>query len=148
MESVFSISEILGTTEEGRIEICATADARYDRAEQRVCVTLEAFARQIAGPGQGLRVAAPWLPPPEHVAEHLPREDAAPFAKDVFQSWLKKTHAAVPLEIHLAAEAARAPGGAASRKPPGWANFPSDPLQGGSRPDLASARLTGCGQLR
>lgn len=96
MESSISISEIIGTIYNGDVEVCATADTAYDRAQQKVIVTLKAFARRVSVHGHGEPVSEPWLPANEQVTEHLPREEAGSFAKDVFRSWAKKVRASVP----------------------------------------------------
>lgn len=98
MQNAISISEILGTIDDGRVEVCAIADADYDAAKERVSVKLDAFTRCVAPVGNGRRLPEPWLPPGEHVTENLPREDAASFAKDVFRSWIRKVRISVPAE--------------------------------------------------
>lgn len=101
MEKAISISEIIGTIEDDEVEVCATAEAAYDRAKERVIVTLNAFARRISVDRHGELVPEPWLPTSEKVTEHLPREEVDSFAKDVFGSWVKKVRASVPEESHL-----------------------------------------------
>lgn len=95
------ISEIVGTIEDGSIEVCATADAVYHSSEKKVVVTLGAFARRVSSPGHEEVVAETWLPPGEKVTEHLPHEDAGSFARDVFHSWVKRVRASVPTQLHL-----------------------------------------------
>ena len=101
MEKAIFISEIIGTIQDGSVEICATADAGYDLAKEKVSVTLDAFARRVSVHGDGQRLAEPWMPAAERVTEHLPREEAASFAKDVFRSWIRKLRARVPEELPL-----------------------------------------------
>lgn len=101
MESSISISEIIGTIYDGDVEICASADSAYDRGTQKVIVTLKAFARAVSTRGHGEPVHETWLPPSEQVTEHLEREEADAFAKDVFCSWVKKVRASVPDELRL-----------------------------------------------
>lgn len=101
MESVISMSEILGTIDDGRTEVCATADAAYDSAEGKVAVALDAFERRVVGAGDGHHATEPWMPPREQVTEHLAREDATTFARDVFRSWTRKVRSSVPSELHL-----------------------------------------------
>jgi len=101
MENAISISEILGTIYGDSVEVCATADTSYDSGREKVVVTLNAFARRISMQGHGEHLPEPWLPPSERVAEHLAREDAGSFAKDVFRSWVKKVRASVPEELRL-----------------------------------------------
>jgi len=101
MDGSISISEIIGTICEGDVEVCASADTVYDRARKKVTVTLKAFARRITAQGHGELVPEPWLPATEQVTEHLPREDAGSFAKDVFHSWAKKVRGSVPEALHL-----------------------------------------------
>lgn len=101
MESSISISEIIGTIYGGEVEVCATADTAYDLAEEKVIVTLKAFARRVSVHGHGEAVPEPWLPASEQVTEHLSREEAGTFAKDVFHSWVKKVRASVPEALNL-----------------------------------------------
>jgi hypothetical protein len=101
MQSAISISEILGTIDDGRVEVCATADADYDPAKEKVSVKLDAFTRRVSVVGDGRRLPEPWLPPGEQVTEHLPREEAFSFSKDVFRSWIRKVRATVPGDRHL-----------------------------------------------
>jgi hypothetical protein len=103
MLNAVSVSEILGTIHDGSVEVCATADAKYDAAQERVNVSLDAFTRRVLPIGDGRHVAEPWLPARQVVAEKLPRDEALSFTKDVFRSWLGKVRAAVPKELHLRA---------------------------------------------
>lgn len=97
-----SISEIIETFGEGddEMEVCASADAQYDPAAQKICVALNSFARLVSPAHTGEQPRQPWLPPAERVSEHLPRSEAAAFTNDVFQSWVKKVRAAIPKDLH------------------------------------------------
>lgn len=101
MTRVIQLSEILGTIDDGRTEICATADADYDPATSQVSVVLDAFARHIVALGDGRHLPEPWLPHRDVVTEHLSREDASGFARDVFHSWTRKVRGGVPPELLL-----------------------------------------------
>lgn len=101
MKNAISISEIIGTIEDDQVEVCAIAEADYDRAKERAIVSLNAFARRVSVRGHGEPVPAPWLPTSEEVTEHLTREEVDSFAKDVFHSWVKKVRASVPEALHL-----------------------------------------------
>ncbi len=92
------ISEIVETLGEGdgEIEVCATAETQYDTSAQKVSVALDSFARNVSASGDHQHRPQPGLPPAEHVTEHLAPDDVAPFAKDVFQSWLRKVRASIP----------------------------------------------------
>ena len=96
-----SISEIIETVHEGgaEVEVCATAEAQYDPPEQKISVALDSFARRLFASGDGQHRPQGWLPAPEHVTEHLSRNEASTFAKDVFQSWVRKVRAAIPPEL-------------------------------------------------
>ena len=96
-----SINEILGTIHDGTVQVCATADADYDHASQRISVALEAFTRLASITGDGEHLLQPWLPPDERVTEHLPHSEADEFVKDVFHSWIKKLRAAIPADLVL-----------------------------------------------
>lgn len=95
------ISEILGTIHDGSVEVCATAQAKYDGAAEQVAVTLDAFTRCVPPGGDGTHLPQPWLPAGERVCEHLDRGEADEFVKDVFQSWVKKVRASVPESLPL-----------------------------------------------
>ncbi len=92
------ISEIIETLGEGagETEVCATAETQYDSAAQKVSVALNSFARGVCASGNRENQAPPWLPPAEHVTEHLAHDEADAFTKDVFQSWVKKVRATIP----------------------------------------------------
>lgn len=96
-----SISEILGTIHDGDVQVCATADADYDRGAEKVSVALCAFTRHTSATGDGGHLPQPWLPPDERVLEHLSRNEADEFVKDVFHSWVKKVRASVPPNLPL-----------------------------------------------
>jgi hypothetical protein len=101
MQGPIFMREIVGTIEDGDVEICATADATYDAGKREVTVALDAIARRVVAAGQGDVVPPSWLPGAELVKEHLPREEAVSFARDVFKSWTRKVHLAVPMDQHL-----------------------------------------------
>ena len=96
-----SINEILGTIHDGSLQVCATADADYDHASEKISVRLEAFTRQSSITGDGAHLAQPWLPHGERVTEHLPHDEADEFVKDVFHSWVKKVRASIPANLTL-----------------------------------------------
>ena len=96
-----STSEILGTIHDGSMEVCATAEADYDHAAEKVTVALDAFTRLVSAAGDGARLPQPWLPVGERVSEHLPRGEADEFVKDVFHSWVKKVRASIPHDLPL-----------------------------------------------
>lgn len=101
MKNLISLSEILGTVDDGGVELCATAEAYYDTAAEKVSVTLDAFARHAWAAREGERLPERWLPQPERVGEHLPQDEADAFTRDVFASWVKKVRAAVPVDRSL-----------------------------------------------
>ncbi len=96
-----SISEIIGTIHDGSTQVCATAEADYDPAAEKVSVALDAFTREASAAHDGIHLPQPWLPHGERVSEHLPRDEADEFVKDVFHRWVKKVRAAVPHELML-----------------------------------------------
>ena len=95
------ISEIVETLGEGEgeTEVCATAETQYDSSAQKITVALGSFARCVAASGDHENRPQPWLPPGEHVTEHLAPDEADAFTKDVFQSWVRKVHATIPHEL-------------------------------------------------
>ena len=95
---LMSISEIIETIGEGdtATEICATAETQYDSSTEKVSVALDSFARCVASSGNQEHQAPPWLPPAEHVIEHLSHDEAEAFTKDVVHSWVRKIRASIP----------------------------------------------------
>jgi hypothetical protein len=98
-----SVSEILGTIHQGSVQVCATADADYDAAAEKISVALDAFTRRSSASGDGAHLPQSWLPRGERVSEHLPRDEADEFVKDVFHSWVKKVRSSVPHDLQLRA---------------------------------------------
>lgn len=96
-----SISEILGTIHDGHVQVCATAEASYDGATERIAIALRAFTRCPSASADGAHGPEPWLPADECVTEHLPRSQSDEFVKDVFQSWVKKVRTSVPHDLVL-----------------------------------------------
>ena len=94
-------SEIIETLQEGddEMEVCATAETQYDSSAQKVTVALDSFARCVAASGDHENRPQSWLPPAEHVTEHLAPDEAEAFTKDVFHSWVRKVRAAIPHEL-------------------------------------------------
>ena len=94
-------SKIIETLQEGdgELEVCATAETHYDSSAQRVSVTLDSFVRGVSASGDGEHQSRLWLPAAEQVTEHLSHDEATAFAKDVFQSWVRKVHAAIPHKL-------------------------------------------------
>jgi len=103
MNGPIFMREIVGTIDDGEVEVCATADATYDSGKEEVTVALDACTRRVVAAGNGHLIPQPWLPHPERVKEHLPREEAVSFARDVFHSWHRKVRASIPAELHLRA---------------------------------------------
>jgi hypothetical protein len=98
------ISEIIETLGEGEgeTEICATAETQYDSSAQKVSVALDSFARCVFASGDREPQTQPWLPPAEHVTEHLAPEEAEAFTKDVFLSWVRRVRATIPHDLSSA----------------------------------------------
>ena len=95
------ISEIIETLGEGdgETEVCATAETQYDSSAQKVSVALNSFARCVCASGNREHQSQPWLPPAEQVTEHLASDETEAFAKDVFQSWVKKVRTSIPHKL-------------------------------------------------
>jgi hypothetical protein len=96
-----SIQEILGTILDGSVQVCATAEAQYEPAAAKISVALNAFTRRASASGDGAHLPQPWLPHSEQVSEHLPRDEADEFVKDVFHAWVKKVRASIPPDLSL-----------------------------------------------
>lgn len=98
-------SEIIETLHEGdgELEVCATAETQYDSSAQKISVALDSFARCLSASGGSEHVSRAWLPAAEQVSEHLSHDEATAFAKDVFQSWVRKVRTAIPQKLRSTA---------------------------------------------
>jgi hypothetical protein len=99
MESVVFLSEIVAEVggERNPQEVCATADASYDRERGQVIVELDSLIRPCGL--VGTRNPVDWLPQKQSVKERVPREEASEFARDVFSSWVKQVRTSIPRKL-------------------------------------------------
>ena len=97
MRQLISISDIVETiqNELGTCEICATADAGFAESRSELSVTCDAFMRIVNQRGADEQRRPAWLPRVDVVKAHVPREEAAAEAKDIFRSWIKKVRTSV-----------------------------------------------------
>lgn len=105
MESVVFLSEIVAEigSDKDLQEVCASADATYDRQSGVAVVELKSLTRPAGI--VGTRNAVDWLPADQTVKESVPREEASEFARDVFMDWVKKVRAAIPRNLKSAERA-------------------------------------------
>jgi hypothetical protein len=98
MKRVTDTTEVLGTVEmpQGRCEVCASADARYDEEATRLVVKLDAFLRTTDLLTKERRFPAEWLPKPETVRETVGADETVEMAHDIFHRWARKVLLAVP----------------------------------------------------
>lgn len=101
MKNLITLSEILGTIEDGAVEVCATAEAEFSPGAEKVTVSLDAFARRSDPMRNGSHLPEPWLPKGERVVEHLPAEEVDAFTRDVFHNWVRRVRSSVPAELKL-----------------------------------------------
>jgi hypothetical protein len=98
MKRVTDTTEVLGTVEtpQGKCEVCASADAKYDEEATRLVVKMDAFLRTTDLLTKEKRFPAEWLPKPETVREAVGPEETVEMAQDIFQRWVRKVRRAVP----------------------------------------------------
>lgn len=96
-----SINEILVTIHDGSVQVCATADADYDDANEKISIALDAFTRGASITDDTAHLPQPWLPGSERVSEHLPHSEVDEFVKHVFHGWVKKVRASIPPDLPL-----------------------------------------------
>ena len=103
MDSVVFLSEIVAEVggDHNPQEVCATADATYDRDRGIVIVELDSLVRPSGI--VGTRNPVTWLPEKQIVKEGVPREEASELARDVFSSWVKQVRGSVPKKLSSAA---------------------------------------------
>lgn len=92
MNKLISISKPVATLQEpeGPLMISATADSQYEPEEEMVTVELDTaiFPQECEGEYRS------WLPAHETIREHVPQQDAAMLARDVFEHWSEKVRRA------------------------------------------------------
>lgn len=96
MEPVVFLSEIVAEigADHNPQEVCASADAKYDRMRELVVVELDCLTRPSGI--VGTRIPVDWLPKRQTVKEGVPRDEASEVARDVFSSWVKRVRASIP----------------------------------------------------
>ena len=99
MDSVVFLSEIVAEVgdEKNPQEVCATADASYDRQRKQVCVELDCLIRPSGI--VGTRTPVDWLPAKQIVREGVPRDDASELAREIFGSWVRKVRSSIPRKL-------------------------------------------------
>ena len=97
MQGIIDISKIVGklTINEQAFEVCAEADASFDRASSQLSVKLHSYLHPEEQTHLMEAVEPDWLPAPSTVTEHVSQEEASIVAKDIFASWCHKVEAAV-----------------------------------------------------
>jgi hypothetical protein len=98
MKKVISISEVIELIpwESKTAELCATAEAVYDKEHGKVVVELDAYVAPVDIVKDEERIRPPWLLPKETFATGVDLEEAAEVARDVFQNWVKRLRHASP----------------------------------------------------
>lgn len=98
MNTLLDTTKVVGSIEiDGTPhEVCAEAEATFDRPSSMLTVKLHAFLRTLEHTHLGETAAANWLPAADTVTEHVDREEATALAKDVFASWCHKVERAIP----------------------------------------------------
>lgn len=96
MDPVVFLSEIVAEvgSDHNPQEVCATADAAYDRQRGVVVVELDCLIRPSGI--VGTRIPVDWLPKKQIVKEGVPREEASELARDVFSSWVRRVRSSIP----------------------------------------------------
>lgn len=86
-------SKIIGRTE---YEVCASETADFDESNSVLRVDLASFVRRVNPHGRDDVLHPGWLPGPEVLQHHLPKEDASEDAREIFQNWRRKLKQAIP----------------------------------------------------
>jgi hypothetical protein len=97
MKSDIFLSEVLEKRGDGggAIEVCASADGKYDHAASVLSVTLDAYLQDF----KGTQSRPEWLPKGETVREHVAHEELREVGHDIFHRWVKRVRETVPREI-------------------------------------------------
>ena len=97
MKRVLSTSEIvqdLDLEAEPR-QLCATAEADYDKEHSTLVIRLDSFVRQVHHAGSDVCSRPDWLPKPETLREGVAPDEASDLARDVFRRWTRRVREAV-----------------------------------------------------
>jgi hypothetical protein len=99
MEPVVFLSEIVAEIGGDRNpqEVCASADARYDRTARAVVIELDCLTRPSGI--VGTRNPVDWLPKKQTVKEVVSLDEASDLARDVFGNWVKRVRASIPTAL-------------------------------------------------
>ena len=100
MHGIIDISKVVGTVQisEHTHEVCAEADASFNRSTNELTVKLRSFLHSEEQTHVGETIGAAWLPEPSTGIEHVDAEEASEVAKDMFASWCRKVQASIPNE--------------------------------------------------
>ena len=98
MKKVISISEVIESIpwESKTAELCATAEASYDKERGKVMVELDAYVMPVDIAKEEQRIRPAWLLPKETFVTGADLEEAAEVTRDVFHNWVKRLRAAAP----------------------------------------------------
>ena len=96
MAKLVSKSEIIGTVEDGAVEVCATAEAEFDESAAQLRLTLDAFARSTDIRSRERHTRPSFLPPPETLREHVGRDEASELTADAFRRWVRRVRQSIP----------------------------------------------------
>jgi hypothetical protein len=102
MKSDIYLSEVVESRETpaGVVEVCASAEGKYESAGSVLEVKLDAHVQNIAGE----KARPAWLPKGETVREHVAHEEIREIGRDMFQRWVKRVRAATPQEVPMTAD--------------------------------------------
>jgi hypothetical protein len=102
MKKVISSIEVVDESgiKEGRVEVCASADATFDEDRGQLTVTLDSFVRPIDFKATQKHWRPDWLPSPEIVKENLALEEAMPATKEIFRRWTPKIRQSIPATVN------------------------------------------------
>lgn len=98
MKRIIDTSEVLGTVKMpvGVCEVCASAEADFDEAEDQLVVKLETFLRPTDLLVKERHFRTSWLPKNETVTESVAREECYEMAREIFHGWVRKVREARP----------------------------------------------------
>lgn len=103
---ISSLREVLQTAKGSRDgwELCATADAKYDRTTATVLFELDVLVQAKHWPSTRRGFRPSWLPAMKVVRRKVPLCEARGVARSVFRQWKRKVRQAVPAPAHHSAD--------------------------------------------
>lgn len=102
MKTILSSSQIIGTVtrDQNDLEVCATADAKFDEDHSQLLMELDSFVRPVDLLSKEKHLEAGWLPKKQNTKDSVSAEEAPALARDIFHRWVRTVRQSIPSPVH------------------------------------------------